>query len=177
MTALAIPKEARAMPDAGEEQRFLAFLESQQRTLYKVAYIYCRNPEDRRDLVQEIAIQLWRSFSSFDGRAAPTTWTYRVATNIAISHRRREGRRIRDVLPLDFAFDVADAAFEADTSQSRQLRALIDSLDDMNRTLMLFYLEGFDHAEIADLLGTSVSNVSTRLNRIKAKLQIQLGKE
>ena len=112
-----------------------------------------------------------------DGRAAPTTWTYRVATNIAISHRRREGRRIRDVLPLDFAFEVADAAFEADTSQSRQLRALIDSLDDMNRALMLFYLEGFDHAEIADLLGTSVSNVSTRLNRIKAKLQIQLGKE
>ena len=58
-----------------------------------------------------------------------------------------------------------------------QLRALIDSLDDMNRALMLFYLEGFDHAEIADLLGTSVSNVSTRLNRIKAKLQSQLGKE
>jgi RNA polymerase sigma factor (sigma-70 family) len=171
MTALAIPKEASAMPQAGDEQRFLAFLESQQRTLYKVAYIYCRDAEERRDLVQEMAIQLWRSFDSFDARASETTWTYRVAMNVAISHRRREGRRIRDALPLDFAFDVADQTFDADTEQSRQLRTLIDDLDEMSRALVLFYLEGFDHSEIADLLGTTVSNVGTRLNRIKAKLQ------
>jgi RNA polymerase sigma-70 factor (ECF subfamily) len=177
MTALAIPKEASAMPDAGDQQRFLAFLESQQRTLYKVAYIYCRDPEERRDLVQEMAIQLWRSFASFDGRAAPSTWTYRVATNVAISHRRHEGRRIRDALPLNFAFDIADQTFDAESAQSQQLRTLIDDLDEMNRALMLFYLEGFDHAEIAQLLGTTPSNVSTRLNRIKTKLQSQLVKE
>lgn len=171
MTALAIPKEASAMPQAGDEKRFLAFLESQQRTLYKVAYIYCRDPEERRDLMQEMAIQLWRSFDRFDERAAMSTWTYRVAMNVAISHRRREGRRIRDALPLEFAFQVADEAFDGDTEQSRQLRALIDGLDEMNRALVLFYLEGFDHSEIADLLGATVSNVGTRLNRIKTQLQ------
>ncbi|MBS0386602.1 MAG: RNA polymerase sigma factor [Proteobacteria bacterium] len=171
MTALAIPKEASAMPHAGDEKRFLAFLESQRRTLYKVAYFYCRDPEERRDLVQEIAIQLWRSFDAFDGRSSEATWTYRVATNVAITHRRREGRRIRDALPLDFAFDVADQRFDQDTGQSRQLRALIDGLDEMSRALVLFYLEGFDHSEIADLIGTTASNVGTRLNRIKAKLQ------
>src|SRR5258705_8213497 len=121
MTALAIPKEANAMPDAGDQQRFLAFFEAQQRTLYKVAYIYCRDPEERRDLVQEMAIQLWRSFDRFDERAAVSTWTYRVATNVAISHRRREGRRIRETLPLDFAIDVADETFGADSAQSNQL--------------------------------------------------------
>ncbi|MFZ2032055.1 MAG: RNA polymerase sigma factor [Vitreimonas sp.] len=171
MTALAIPKEARAMPQAGDEQRFLAFLESQQRTLYKVAYIYCRDGEERRDLVQEMAIQLWRSFDTFDARASETTWTYRVAMNVAISQRRRERRRIRDALPLDFAFDIADQTFDADTEQSRQLRMLIDDLDEMSRALVLFYLEGFDYSEIAELLGTTASNVGTRLNRIKAKLQ------
>lgn len=165
------------MPETGDEQRFLAFLESQQRTLYKVAYIYARDPEERLDLVQEMAIQLWRAFSSFDGRAAATTWTYRVAMNVAISYRRREGRRVRNALPLEFAFDVADQAFDADTEQSRQLRALIADLDEMNRALMLFYLEGFDHAEIAQMLGTTPSNVGTRINRIKAKLQSQLVKE
>lgn len=159
------------MPQAGDEKRFLAFLESQQRTLYKVAYIYCRDPEERRDLVQEMAVQLWRSFNQFDERAAVSTWTYRVATNVAISHRRREGRRIRDTLPLDFAFDIADDAFDADTEQSRQLRTLIDGLDEMSRALVLFYLEGFDHAEIADLLGATVSTIGTRLNRIKARLK------
>jgi RNA polymerase sigma-70 factor (ECF subfamily) len=173
MTAFAIPNEASAMPQAGDEQRFLAFLESQQRTLYKVAYVYCRDPEERRDLVQEMAIQLWRSFAQFDERAAVSTWTYRVAMNVAISHRRREGRRIRETLPLDFAFDVADETFGADSEQSNQLRALVDGLDEMSRALVLFYLEGFDHSEIAELLGTTASNVSTRLNRIRAKLQSQ----
>ena len=177
MTALAIAKKANAMPDAGDQQRFVAFLESQQRTLYKVAYIYCRDGEERRDLVQEMAIQLWRSFASFDGRAAPVTWTYRVAMNVAISYRRREGRRIPNPLPLDFAFDVADATFDAKTDQSRQLRTLIDGLDEMNRALMLLYLEGFDHKEIGDVLGASATNVATRLNRIKGKLQSQLVKE
>ena len=162
------------MPETGDEKRFLAFLEGQQRTLYKVAYIYCRDPEERRDLMQEMAIQLWRSFGRFDGRSAGSTWTYRVALNVAISHRRREGRRIRDALPLDFAFDVADQTFGSDDEQARQLRALIDNLDEMNRALVLFYLEGFDHSEIADLLGITPSNVATRLNRIKAKLQGQL---
>jgi RNA polymerase sigma-70 factor (ECF subfamily) len=171
MTALAIPNEAHAMPQAGDEQRFLAFLESQQRTLYKVAYVYCRDPEERRDLVQEMAVQLWRSFDTFHARASETTWTYRVAMNVAISHRRHEGRRIRAALPIDFAFDVADQTFETDTEQSRQLRTLIDSLDELSRALVLLYLEGFDHSKIAELLGTTASNVGTRLNRIKAKLQ------
>ena len=162
------------MPEIGDDKRFLAFLAGQQRTLYKVAYIYCRDPEERRDLMQEMALQLWRSFDCFDARAAATTWTYRVAMNVAISYRRREGRRIRETLPLDFAFEIADQTFDAGDAQSRQLRTLIDGLDEMNRALMLFYLESFDHDEIADLLGTTPGNVATRLNRIKAKLQSQL---
>jgi RNA polymerase sigma-70 factor (ECF subfamily) len=80
-------------------------------------------------------------------------------------------------LPFDFAFDIADRAFEPDTAPARRLRDLIDGLDEINRALMLFYLEGFDHAEIADFLGISASTVGTRLNRIKAKLQSQLAAE
>lgn len=162
------------MPETADAQHFAALLQAHQRLLYKVAYVYCRDPEERRDLLQDMAIQLWRALPSYDGRAALSTWVYRIAANVAISHRRHQGRRIRDALPLDFAFDVADTAFAPDTEESRQLRALIDGLDEINRALMLFYLEGFDHSEIAEMLGTSASNVGTRLNRIKAKLQSQL---
>lgn len=163
------------MPDTGAEQRFLAFLHTNERILYKVAFIYCRDPEERRDLMQEMAIQLWRAFDTYDGRAAFSTWTYRIAMNVAISHRRSEGRRIRDALPIDFALDMAaaDDAFAADSAASRQLRALIDDLDELSRALVLLYLEGFDHAEIAQTLGITPSNVGTRLNRIKTKLQAQ----
>lgn len=176
MTAAALSRKTAAMPETGDDKRFIALIEDQRRTLYKIAYVYCRDPEERHDLMQEMAIQLWRSFSHYDGRAALSTWAYRVALNVAISHRRHEGRRIRNTLPLDLAFDVADQAFDADNPQARQLRQLIDGLDEMNRALVLSYLEGFDHAEIAEMLGTSASNVGTRLNRIKTQLQSQLTK-
>ena len=151
---------------------FLALLESQKRTLYKVAYLYCRDPEERRDLIQEIAIQLWRAHPTYDGRAALSTWTYRVAVNVAISFRRKEGRRIRDTAPLELGLDIAaaDSAFDADSERMRELRALIDSLDEMSRALVLLHLEGLDHAEIAEVLGLTATNVSTRLNRIKQTL-------
>ncbi len=161
-------------------ERFLAFLEGQKRTLYKVAYIYCRDEEDRRDLIQEMAIQLWRSFERFDGRSSLTTWTYRVAMNVAISHRRGEGRRIRGTVPLDLAIELTDngGMFGADDERSRVLHSLIDGLDAMNRALVLLYLDGFDHKEIAAMLGTSAGNVGTRLGRIKLTLQSRIdGKE
>lgn len=159
------------------EARFLALIEDHKRTLYKVAYVYCRDGEERRDLVQEMAIQLWRSLPGYDGRSSLATWVYRVAMNVAISHRRREGRRVRATEPMAFGLDVADAnqAFGADDDRSRALHALIDDLDEMSRALVLLYLDGFDHAEIAAMLGTTPGNVGTRLGRIKLRLQRQAG--
>lgn len=153
------------------QTRFAALIETHRAILYKVAYIYARDPEERRDLIQDMAIELWRAFGGFSGQSKISTWVYRVAMNVAISHRRREGRRLRETLPLDLGLEVADRAFDADDAQTRLLHALIDGLDEMSRALVLLYLEGFSQAEIAETLGTSPSNVSTRLNRIKARLQ------
>jgi len=167
----ALASDAPNAPSPACEARFAAFLERQQGTLHRVAFFYCRNREERRDLVQEIIVQLWRSFARFEGRSAESTWTYRVATNVAISHVRRERRRVRPVLALDGALEMADRAMGADLERLAALRELIESLDDMSRTLVFFHLEGLDHAQIADLLGTSASNIGTRLNRIKANLK------
>ena len=84
-----------------EEARFLSLLQEHRSILYKVAFGYCRDRDDRSDLVQEMAIQLWRSYGRYDGRVKFTTWAYRVAMNVAISHFRGEKRRIRDTLPFD----------------------------------------------------------------------------
>jgi RNA polymerase sigma-70 factor (ECF subfamily) len=163
-----------ARPGADEE--FAALLERQQRALYKVAYIYCRDPEERRDLIQEMAIALWRSRAKFNNQSGIDTWTYRVAVNVAISYRRRESRRIRDTQPLELGLNLVDAneVFGGDRHNGRILRELIDGLDELDRALVLLYLEGFDHAEIARLLGTTGSNVGTRLGRIKLRLKTQI---
>jgi RNA polymerase sigma factor (sigma-70 family) len=139
-----------------------------------VAFGYCRSREDRVDLVQEMTIQLWRSFARYDSRVKFSTWTYRVAMNVAISHFRGEGRRIRDTLPFEeFADELAadDPLMGAVGDNMRVLRRLIDGLDALNRALVLLYLEGHTSEEIAEIVGISPGNVTTRMNRVKNELQ------
>jgi RNA polymerase sigma-70 factor (ECF subfamily) len=162
--------------EASSLARFTALIEAQKRTFYKIAYVYCQDPDERQDLIQEIALQVWRALPQFDGRASEATWTYRLALNVAMLYRRREGRRLRDTVPIEVVINLsaADRAFERVAEDSRLLRTLIDGLDEMNRSLMLLYLDGFDHAEIAEMLGTSPSNVGTRLSRIRHQLKSQI---
>ena len=158
-------------PDA---TRFLALLHTHRAILYKVAFGYCRGREDRADLIQEMAIQLWRSFGRYDDRLKFSTWAYRVAMNVAISHFRGERRRIRDTLPFDeFAEELAahDPLAEEAGDNMRVLRQLIDGLDELNRALVLLYLEGHTSEEIAEVVGISPGNVTTRMNRVKSELQ------
>src|SRR5277367_3858304 len=81
-----------------EQERFLNLVEDHKKILYKVCRSYCRNPDDRDDLAQEIIVQLWWSFRAFDERARFSAWMYRIALNVAISFYRRESVRTRFVL-------------------------------------------------------------------------------
>lgn len=153
------------------EERFLELLGEHKRILYKVANVYCTQVEDRRDLVQEMVIQLWRSFPRYDERWVFATWMYRVAVNVAISFYRGE-RRHRQGVPLDqvelIDFSAADQVMG---DELRLLRELVARLDEFSRALLVLYLEGYSHAEIAALLGTSATNVGTRMNRIRNRLR------
>ena len=154
--------------------RFIALLHEHRAILFKVASGYCRNREDRVDLVQEMAIQLWRSFGRYDGRVKFATWAYRVAMNVAISHFRGEKRRIRDTLPFDdLAYELAadDPLAEQAGDNMRALLRLIDGLDELNRALVLLYLEGHTSEEIVEIVGISPGNATTRMSRLKSQLQ------
>lgn len=160
------------------DDAFLRALAPHKTILYKVAYTYCRNSDDRRDLMQEMVIQLWRSFARYDERAGVkfSTWMYRIAMNVAISQYRRHTRQIRDTVPLEeFGLNIAaaDALHDSASDNMRALMALIDELDELNRALILLFLDGYDTAEIADVVGISATNVSTRMMRIKQKLTAQ----
>ena len=167
----AMPSTPAHLTDA-----FVARMEKHQRIFFKVAYMYCRDRDDRQDLVQEMLIQVWRSYERFDERVQFSTWMYRIAVNVAITHYRSESRRIRDTVPLEeFGLDIAaaDALFDTDGDNMRALRQMINGLDELNRALILLFLEGFSSEEIAEVVGISASNVSTRINRLKIKLQAE----
>jgi RNA polymerase sigma factor (sigma-70 family) len=126
-----------------DPDRFVALVEEHKRILYKVANAYCRNREDRGDLIQDTITQLWRSFGQFDDRNRFSTWMYRIAMNMAISFYRSERRRIRETVPIDeLGLDLAaaDRVMDAAGDEVRILHQLIAQLPELNRALIILYL-------------------------------------
>ena len=156
------------------QQAFEKLLREHQRILFKVASVYARDSEDRHDLVQEICMQLWRSFAGFDERRARfSTWMYRVALNVAISHRRRS--RPEQSLEQEQLNALEGSAGIAEPDERlAALHRFIAQLDPLNRALILLYLEDRGYGEIAEILGISETNVATKISRIKQKLRSQM---
>lgn len=149
--------------------------------LERLARGYERDADQRRDLLQEIHIGLWRSFARFDGRCARRTWVYRVAHNVATSHViRRKARRPR-LVPGQEIESIA-AAIDREDLLDRQralerMYALIHELRPIDRQVVLLYLEELDAAAIGEITGLSAGNVATRIHRIKNALQQRWSQE
>jgi RNA polymerase sigma-70 factor (ECF subfamily) len=159
---------------APNSQRFLDLLETHRKILYKICNAYCQRPEERDDLAQEIVVQLWTSFAKYDATLRFSTWMYRIALNVAISFYRRSaagGRRL--VAAGAELLEVADPTAEA-SEDALELRRCIARLDELDRALVLLYLDGNSHREIAEVLGISETNVGTKIGRLKARLRQDL---
>jgi RNA polymerase sigma factor (sigma-70 family) len=142
--------------------------------IHRIAHAYTGQASDRADLTQEIAGALWRSWPGFDpSRGSVTTWMYRTALNVAISSLRSRTRQARHLAPLD----VADQAPELSpvnherAEQVRQLHRIIAELPELDRALMLLYLDEQSTREIAEVLGLSETNVTTRLSRLRQRIR------
>lgn len=158
------------MSDSSQTQFASVFTEHRS-IIYKVCNAYCRDRHDRDDLAQEIAVQLWRSFERFDGRAAFATWMYRVALNVAISFQRREIRRSQPLVASDERLLNVAAAERDEPEDVRRLYDFIDALGPLDRALMVLYLEEYRYREIAEITGLTETNVATKLSRLKLRLQ------
>ncbi len=152
---------------------FTDLLQQHAGLIHKIAHAYCRNATDREDVVQEIAVQLWRARTRYDERFRQTTWIYRIALNVAISFYRRERRHRERRLPL-VGHLLAVSTEVVPGEEVQQLMRCIDELGPLDKALVLLSLDGHDHQSIADVLGISVSNVGTKLGRIRDKLRVAL---
>lgn len=166
-----------ATPGDDSARTFGTLLERHRAIVFKIANSYGRSREDRDDLAQEIALQLWRAWPGYDPARSVTTWMYRIALNVAIGHARGDGLRRRRVEPLDDdRHDLADPG-ATDHEAEQQLRLLQDFIArqaPMDRALLLLYLDERPQREIAEILGTSTTNVSTRIGRLKQRIRDEL---
>jgi RNA polymerase sigma-70 factor (ECF subfamily) len=158
-----------------QEARYAAAAAEYGAALERLARAYEADPEQRRDLVQEIHIALWRSFERFDGRCSPRTWTYRVAHNVAASHALKRRRlRLDRLASLEEVAEAADTDDPEANASERQVMArlmgLIGQLKPPDRQIMLLYLEELDAAAIAEITGMSPGAVAVKVHRLKAIL-------
>jgi RNA polymerase sigma factor (sigma-70 family) len=158
---------------------FTSLIDKNRGLIYKVANSYCQSNEDRKDLIQEIVMQLWRAFEKYDEKYKLSTWMYRISLNVAISFYRKENRR-KDVTPL-VNNDVLTMAVEPELDEPdenvRLLYEFISGLNKLDRAVMLLYLEDENYQDIADTLGITETNVATKINRIKTKLRHKYSKK
>jgi RNA polymerase sigma-70 factor (ECF subfamily) len=154
-------------------RQFAALLEHHRRIMFKVANSYAWHPQDRDDLAQEIAAQLWRAYPKYDPSRSFSTWMYRIALNVAISFVRGDGHRQRHVVPLDEGLhDCADETASHETGQDlRALHRIIGRFGPLDRALLLLYLDDHGHRQIADILGITETNVATKLARLRKRIR------
>ena len=153
---------------------FVQLVRANEGRLRTICRVYGSDTEAQRDLYQDILVALWRSFPSFDGEAQASTWLYRVALNTALSHGRKQ--TVRDEATLDTDAPVWTDGFSspaADLEQQEQLDRLyaaIDRLGDVDKALVMMYLDDASYRAIADVLGISENYVGVKLHRIKKQL-------
>src|SRR4029077_20448334 len=114
------------------DDQFSVLIEKHKGVIYKIANSYCRNAEDRKDLIQEIIVHLWKSQGRYDERFKLSTWIYRIALNVAISAYRREKKRAARVSPLEEIIIEPATPTETPDPRIATLHRIIDQLDELN---------------------------------------------
>lgn len=152
------------------EKEFTQLVNDHRALIFKVCNLYCADRESRADLFQEVVLQLWKSFPSFRRESTGSTWIYRVALNTAISNFRKESRKPeRRSIGLE-EFDIPDMTSADDNERTSALTLAITKLTEIEKAIIMLYLDEKSYDEIGEIIGISISNVGVRLNRIKSKL-------
>lgn len=155
------------------KEQFLNILEKNIGILIKVTRVYTKVAQDREDLINDITLELWKSFKSFNGDSKISTWIYRVAINTSMNYKRKNKNDSLFVSLNDFKKeDIFLWLTEQDNSSEIEiLYDCIDELNEINKAIILLYLDGNSHDEISEIMGISKTNVGTRISRIKEQIR------
>ena len=155
------------------KDEFLCLLQNNKKIIFKICNSYCKNKNDREDLAQEIIYQLWKSGNKFNPEFKFSTWMYRVALNVAISFYHRERKTGQFITLPGSLIDIEDKVdpFNEVEENINRLQRFIHELKELDRALMILYLESKTYYEIAEIIGISQTNVATKINRIKGKMK------
>lgn len=153
-----------------DDESFLREINNNIGIAHSVSRIYFPDDDERKDAFQEMMYQLWKSYPAFDRRSKFSTWMYRVCLNTALTFRKRENRRRAEPI-RDGHFQIPERTPDNLEEESQLLSEAISRLSDLNKAIILLYLEDQSYEEIAEVTGLTKSNVSVRLVRIRKELE------
>lgn len=148
------------------EDNFLELMKLHEQIIYKIVSFYANQEHSTKDLHQEVILNLWKAYPSFRGDSKFSTWMYRIALNTCITFYRKNR------ISLHYTDTIIDMPDYSDNSENiKELYVLINRLNQIEKALLLLYLDEKPYKEIAEITGLSVTNVATRIGRIKDKLK------
>ncbi|MEM8893598.1 MAG: sigma-70 family RNA polymerase sigma factor [Bacteroidota bacterium] len=152
------------------EEFFKTFIKDQTGIITKICRAYTDNEDDFQDYFQEVALQLWRSYQNFNQQSKVSTWVYRVTLNVCLTHFNRQKRKVNTVA-LDQIHFEPEGYDDDKKEQVDLLYRSIRKLKEIDRAIILLYLEEKSYKEMAEILGMTVTNVGAKINRIKTQLK------
>lgn len=152
------------------EQEFLSVIREYERVIYKVCYLYTTPNAPLNDLYQDVILNLWKAYSGFRHECKISTWIYRIALNTCISFIRKE-KNIPEIISLTHEADSLSEENDPLNEMLRQLYRMINQLGQLDKSIILLYLEEKSYEEIAEITGLTLTNIATKLSRIKDKLK------
>ncbi len=154
-------------------ETFEEILNKNKGIIFRIVNYYCKNADDKKDLEQEILIQIWLSYKKYNEAFAWSTFIYRIALNVSIGFYKKQKRRKDKFINVNLFIETHlqdDTPLIID-EDLRVLNEFIFQLNDINKALMILYLQEKSYTEIAMILGISETNISTKINRLKIQLK------
>ncbi len=150
---------------------FLELAESNKKLIYKVSHMYCDNIIDKKDLFQDILLNLWASYPNFKGKSKVSTWVYRISLNTAITWYRDYVKNSNSVEYTNLIPSLLDDNESTIDELYDQLYGAINTLGKVDKAIMLLLLDEYSYEEIAEIVGLTKTNVATKISRIKLQLK------
>ena len=151
-----------------QKRNFIRIIDANRGIIKSLCKAYYLSPEDQKDAFQDIVLQLWKSFETFRGESEISTWIYRVSLNTVLTKVRNEKRKIATESIGNSELSISTAMADGDIEL---LHNVIQSLKDLDKAIVILYLEGYKNNEMAQILNLTPTNVSTRLNRVRTELK------
>jgi len=143
--------------------------------IIKICRAYTDSQEDFEDYYQEVCLQIWRSRDSFRGDSKWSTWIYRLSLNICLTLIKKKKRnRQHSTSNYEIQFEATEDNQAFSDESLNLLYDAIRKLSEIDRAVILLYLEEKPNKEIAEIIGTTPNNIGVRINRIKERLKTLL---